>query len=827
MKISLEWLNEYVDLSDVTPEQIAHELTMSGLEVEEIEKTGPKFSNIRTAKIQLIDQHPNADKLHLVTVDLGQNNGGTKTVVCGAQNIKEGQIIPYASVGSKVLDRKTGEQFELTPAKIRGVESQGMLCSQDELGLENMQEEDGILILNRIYDDLKLGEPLEKILDIKEDIVLDVAPTANRGDEMSIIGVARELCAIFNKKLEFSPLQTTQDNSTEKFKVEILDEEGCKYYSAGLLKDVVIKPAPQWMQRRLESCGIRSINNVVDITNYVLLEYGCPLHAFDKDKLDGYLCVRRAKEKETIVTLDEVERKTNSDTVLIATKEQGVCVAGVFGSANSEVDDNTKNIVLEAAYFTPAQNRKSARSIGYRSEASARFERGVDIEMVKPALLRAMQLLVDFADAKVDGIVETGSNTLPEIDITLRFAQIKRILGTEIPAEKCIEILDNLGFELLGKNDIAAKFKVPSFRMVDVYREIDLIEEISRIYGYDKIDPTLPKNTQSPEIREESKILRKINNIFHGEGFCEAVTSSLVGQPIYNEFSVSYNDEKAVKVCNPQSEEHTMLRQSMIPSILNVVKTNFANGQKNLRIFENGRTYIVDRAANEQETGVTEKRTLAGAMTGDVNNEKWTAKSKLAQTDFFTVKGIIQNLLEVLGLENRVQFRACSAEDAKDFLHPGKCAKLVLLGKQPVEVGYFGEVHPILKDKQKFQQNVYLFEIDLEELLKTAHLNTIRYKKLPQFPEVQRDLAFIVPENVSHEEISKVIKKSVKNNLFNGEELFDVYQGEHIQDGFKSMAFRIKFQDAQATLTDEAVEEQMNSIRNNLKKSITEVSFRE
>ena len=818
MKISLEWLNEYIDLSDVTPEQIAHELTMSGLEVEEIEKTGPKFSNIRTAQIKLIDQHPNADKLHLVTVDLGTE---TKTVVCGAQNIKEGQIIPYASVGSKVLDRKTGEQFELTPAKIRGVESQGMLCSQDELGLENMQEEDGILILNRLYENVKLGEPLEKLLQIKEDIVFDVAPTANRGDEMSVIGVARELSAIFNKKLNFSPLQSTQDNSTDKFKVEIIDKEGCKYYSVGLLNDVKIKPSPDWMQRRLTACGIRAINNVVDITNYVLLEYGCPLHAFDRDKLNGYLCVRRAFEGETIVTLDEVERKTNSDTVLIATKEQSVCVGGVFGSANSEVDDNTQNIALEAAYFTPAQNRRSARSIGYRSEASARFERGVDIEMVKPALMRAMQLLVELAEAKVDGIVETGNNKLPEIDITLRFAQIKRILGTEIPAQKCIEILENLGFELLGKNEIAAKFKVPSFRMVDVYREIDLIEEISRIYGYDKIDPTLPKNTQSPEISEESKLLKKINNVFLGAGFCEAVTSSLVGDPIYKEFSVKYDDAKAVKVCNPQSEEHTMLRQSMIPSVLNVVKTNISNGQKNLRLYEIGRTYFIEKPADEKNTGVVEKRIIAGAMTGDISNEKWIKKP---ETDFYTVKGIIENLLTLLGLENRVQFRECKD---KDFLHPGKCAKLVMLGKQPLEVGFFGEVHPILKDKEKFQQNVYLFEIDLEELLKAVHISTVKYKKLPQFPEVQRDLAFIVPENVSCEEISKIIKKSVKNNLFNGEELFDVYQGEHIEDGYKSMAFRIKLQDKEATLTDETVEEQMHSIRNNLKKSVANLSFRE
>lgn len=818
MKISLEWLNEYVDLSDLTPEQIAHELTMSGLEVEEIEKTGPKFSNIKTAQIKLIEQHPNADKLHLVTVDTGSE---TKTVVCGAQNIEEGQIIPYASVGSKVLDRKTGEQFELTPAKIRGIESQGMLCSQDELGLENMQEEDGILILNRLYKDIKLGEPLEKLLQIKEDIVFDVAPTANRGDEMSIIGVARELSAIFNKKLNFSPLQSTQNTSTDKFKVEILDQEGCKYYSVGLVNDVKIKPSPEWMQRRLTACGIRAINNVVDITNYVLLEYGCPLHAFDRDKLNGYLCVRRAHENETIVTLDEIERKTTNDTVLIATKEKAVCVGGVFGGANSEVDNNTKNIALEAAYFTPAQNRRSARSIGYRSEASARYERGVDIEMVKPALLRALQLLVELAEAKVDGIVETGDNKLPEKDITLRFAQIKRILGSEIPAEKCIEILGNLGFELLGKNEIAAKFKVPSFRMVDVYREIDLIEEISRIYGYDKIDPTLPKNTQSPEITDESKLLKKINNMFLGAGFYETVTSSLVGEPIYKEFSVKYDDSKAVKVCNPQSEEHTMLRQSMVPSTLNVVKNNISNGQKNLRLFEIGRTYFVEAPADEKSTGVTEKRILAGALTGDIDNGNWIKKPA---TDFYTVKGIIENLLVLLGLENRVQLRECKD---KDFLHPGKCAKLVMLGKQPLDVGFFGEVHPLLKDKEKFQQNVYLFEIDLEELLKAVHISTVKYKKLPQFPEVQRDLAFIVPENVSCDEISRIIKKSVKSNLFNGEQLFDVYQGEHIEDGFKSMAFRIKLQDKEATLTDETVEEQMNSIRNNLKKSVANLSFRE
>src|SRR5574344_1339916 len=307
MQVSLKWLNELVDLSDVDENEIAHQLTMSGLEVEAVEELKPQFSNIISAKIEKIDAHPNADKLHLVTLNTGS---GLKTVVCGAQNIQEGQIIPYASVGSKVLDRHTGEQFELTPAVIRGVESQGMLCSDDELGVNdrNYQEEDGILILNRLFPNVEIGKNVEDVLGFEKDLILDVAPTANRGDQLSVVGVARELSAIFNRPLKFSYLESTQDLSTDKFKVEIKNDDVCKYYSVGLLNEITIKPSPDWMQKRLIASGIRAINNVVDITNYVLLEYGEPLHAFDSDKLNGYICVRRAKEGEKLTTLDGIER---------------------------------------------------------------------------------------------------------------------------------------------------------------------------------------------------------------------------------------------------------------------------------------------------------------------------------------------------------------------------------------------------------------------------------------------------------------------------------------------------------------------------------------
>ena len=505
MQVSVNWLNEFVDLSNVEDAQLAHELTMSGLEVEGMEEVTPKFTNIITVKIEKIENHPNSDHLHLVTVNTGS---GLKTVVCGAQNIKEGQIVPYASVGSQVLNRKTGEMFTLTPAVIRGVESQGMLCSADELGVaeRNYQEEDGILILNRFLPDVKVGQNLVDVLGFEKDTILDVAPTANRGDQMSVVGIARELSSLFNTALKFSPLEATRDLSTDKFEVEILDKDVCKYYSLGLLKNIKIKPSPDWMQKRLISSGIRAINNVVDITNYVLLEYGCPLHAFDYNKLDGYLCVRRAKPGEKLVTLDGVERDLTSDTVVIATKDEPVCLGGVFGGLNSEIDDNTTAIALEAAYFPPASNRKSSRSVGYRSEACARYERGVDIEAVKPALMRAMQLLVELADAEIIGVVEAGQNKLEPIEITLRYAQVKRILGTEIAPERCDSILINLGFKKLGGNVAAAKFLVPSFRAYDVTREIDLIEEIARINGYDKISNTLPQKMLTPVISVEEKL---------------------------------------------------------------------------------------------------------------------------------------------------------------------------------------------------------------------------------------------------------------------------------------------------------------------------------
>lgn len=819
MLVSLEWLNEFIDLRDVTPEQIAHELTMSGLEVEEIEKIEAKFTNIVTAEILEIKPHPDADKLRLVTVFNGTEK---KEVVCGAQNLSVGAIIPYASVGSKVLDRKTGEQFELKPAKIRGIESQGMLCSDDELGVaeQKLQEEDGILILNRIFPDVKVGLDVKDVLNINPDIVFNVAPTANRGDQMSVLGVARELSSIFNKKLTFSKIETSLDLSKPDFEVEIVDKDTCKYYAAATLKNLKIKPSPDWMKRRLIASGVRAINNIVDITNYVMLEYGQPLHAFDLDKLDGYLCVRYAKESETIITLDEVERKLTKDSVLIADRTKGVAMAGLMGGNNSEIDDNTQNIALESAYFTPATNRRSSKSVGHRTDACSRFERGVDIENVKPALMRAIGLLIELADAEIVGIAESGEDKLPEMPITLRFSEIKRILGIEIAQEKCIEILENLGFELQGKNEIAAKFLTPSYRQGDVTREIDLIEELARIYGYDKIETTLPANTFAPTIAVENKNLARINKILLGQGLNEIVTSSLIGEPSLKWADISYDSEKAVKLLNPQSEEHTMLRQSLVPSMLQVVKNNFDNGQKNLMLYEIGKTYLVTGEPSAKETGVEEKRILQIGISGNLNNAKWLGQKSF---DFYTIKGILENIFAELKIDGRIQYQA--AQDA-NYLHPGKAAQAVILGKQPMVLASFGELHPDKKNKFKLNQDLYLAEIDLDLLLSVINNAPAKFKELAQFPAVYRDIAFILPDAISHQDITKVIKKA-SGKLFTGCDIFDIYKGEHVKSGYKSLAYRIYLQDENATLTDEIVDNEMAAVRTGLKKAYSELEFRE
>jgi phenylalanyl-tRNA synthetase beta chain len=502
-------------------------------------------------------------------------------------------------------------------------------------------------------------------------------------------------------------------------------------------------------------------------------------------------------------------------------------LGGVFGGANSEIDNNTKSIALEAAYFTPATNRKSARSAGYRSEASARYERGVDIEAIKPALIRAMQLLVDYADAEVIGVVEDGENKLEPIEITLRYNQVKRILGCEISADRCINILENLGFKKLGGNDAAAKFLVPSFRAYDVTREIDLIEEIARINGYDKIAPTLPNKSQTPVITLSERVIKKVHELMLSAGLNEIQTSSLIGKSLLDKFKITFDEDKAVRVANAASEEYSMLRQTLAASVLNCMKYNFDNGQKVFWAYEIGRTYQKVAQADEKNSGVKETLVLEGVLTGEVQNSKWQLQSKL---DFYTVKGIVENLLDELGVTRRIKlvpFEQTELAKTHKVFHPYRTAVIMLLGKKPQPIGYYGQIHPTLQDKLKLNQEAFLFKVDLDEVIGAVKETVPRFKHLPQYPEVRRDLAFIINDDVTVDDIQRVIKSGVKQNIFKGSEIFDVYQGEHVEDGFKSLAFRIKMQDETATLTDEIIEQQMTSVREKLQKAYAQITFRE
>ncbi len=801
-----------MDISGIEPEEIAHALTMSGLEIEKIEKIGVNFKNIVAAEILEVKPHPNADKLQLATVFTGAEN---KEVVCGAKNIAKGQLVPYAAIGSDVLDRKTGEKFTLKPVSIRGVESCGMLCSAEELGLE--AEYDGILILK---ERVEPGTDIKKALNIKEDTVLHAAPTANRGDEMSLLGIAREICAIFNRPLSFPGLKTYDSGKKPGFSVEIKDYDTCKYYAAGIVKNLKIGPSPERIAARLAASGVRSINNVVDITNYVMLEYGQPLHAFDMNKLgENYLCVKRANEGETLLTLDETERELNNDSVLIATGEKPVGLAGVMGGFNSEVDGATTDIALESAYFTPPANRKSSRSIGLRTEASARFERGVDIEAVKPALTRAMNLMEEYAGANIEGIVETGRDKLPDTRITLRFSEVRRILGAEIPYSRCVEILQNLGFELLKKNHFRAQFKAPGFRANDVNREIDLIEEISRIYGYDKIEPTLPGKTVIAKVLPEASFINKIHKLLLAKGLSEAVTSSLIGEPLLKWCGIGYEENRAIKVSNPQSDEYSMLRQSLVPSIIQVIKHNFDQGQKNIWIYETGKTYFFTGNVDEKSTGTQEIRMLTGAITGNINHSLWR---KSQETDFYTLKGLIELLLGEFNLENRARFQPITD---LPYLHPGKAAKVVLSAKQPITLGVFGELHPDTAERCKISQPVYIFDIDIEKILDNAGYTTPRYREIPHYPALTRDIAFIIPEGVTYREILNTIKKS-SPKLLKKVDIFDVYKGEHVPEGSKSLAIRLILQSPEATLTDEEADDTVKSLREGIKKVYPGIIFR-
>ncbi len=830
MRISLEWLSQYVDIKGLTPEGISEALTNSGLEVEEIETVGAKFSSVVVAKCEKLDPHPNADKLRLATVNRG--NGQTQQVVCGAPNLAEGMLIAFGLEGAVVLNRKDGSTFTLGNAVIRGVESCGMVCSLDELGLtETYADEvgEGIWDVKQHATDADLGKPLETVLGLASDTVLHTAPTANRGDQMSVIGVAREVAALFNRELTLPEIKTYSAESPASLpSVKLSDTTLCPYYAGAVMTTMKTAPSPDWMARRLEAMGVKVINNVVDITNYVLMEMGQPLHSFDGDKLglSGTVGVRFAKADEKITTLDAEERTLTEEAVLITKDDKPVALAGVMGGASTEIDIETgaSTLFLEAAIFHAASNRKSAKSVGLRTEASARFERGIDEGSTFTALCRAIDLYKELTGAELVGITESARPTYESKHIEFRLSRFEKMIGLSLDASEVTAILGKLGFGVETKSDDVLLVSVPSHRAVDVTREIDVIEEVVRIHGYDNIPYTLPKKATSSPVTARERVLTKLRNAVQGMGLQEVMTTSLIGPSLLEKTGFPLDEKQTVSVINSHSRDHTLMRQSLMPNLLEVAKFNQANGVDDVWVFETGRTYHQMGKPSVKHSGVSEKLRLGILMTGNAQSGDWHADVKATQApDFYRVKGMVENVLHAVGLSDF----AFTAQTEGDDLHPGRTATVAIQqGKKSQGLGVLGELHPVRAKRLKFKKPVYLVELDLEAIIKAVaqHVDTDADYAVSAYPAVTRDMAFSAKQVLSHQEILSVIENQ-QSDLLRDVLLFDEYTGDQLDEGERSLAYRLTFQSSENTLKDKDVDAVFKSIKEALEKHLP-VTFR-
>ncbi len=777
MRVPLSWLREYVDL--VSLESLTDKLTQAGLEVKGIEVIGGSWENVRVGLVQDVQPHPNADRLRLVTVDLGDRK---TTVVCGAPNVAAGQRIAFASVGARLIDGHTGQTAALKPAKIRGVVSEGMVCSEKELGLSESHE--GILVLPT---DAPLGQPLQ---DYMGDKVLDVEVTPNRPDCMSVLGVTRELAALSNLMVR-APDVEYPENDTPVGKlagVDIADPDLCPRYTATVIQGIKIGPSPRWLQRRLELCGMRPINNVVDVTNYVMLEYGQPLHAFDFSFIsDGRIIVRRARKDETIISLDGVSRELSPDMLVIADSSRAVAVAGVMGGLNSEVSEHTKTVLLESANFNSASIRRTGGALNMRSEASMRFEKGLPAELAVTALLRATRLIIETSGGQAaKGIIDVYPGKKARQPVHLSNIELNRLLGTEIRLPQTKETLELLGFVCRAISADELDVTVPFWR-ADINQSADLIEEVARIVGYDQI-PTSMICAPIPAFQPSPGLLLKerLGAILTACGLQEVINYSLTSLESLSRTTqdMSLPGPQPVPIANPMSREFECLRTSLRPRLL----ANTASNQRyeeQIGLFEIGRVYM-PRKGNLPE----EVEMLGVVLSGSRQPVSWRTKDRPA--DFFDAKGIAEAVFERLGVE--VTFVA--AEDAG--MSPGRGAR-GLSGKVPL--GVLGEVHPRVVENFKASGPLYLFEIDLEKLLSVVSAE-FKYEPLPRFPSTSRDIAVIVDMGVRYQDIVELVRGLP---LVNQVMLFDVYEGGQVPGGKKSLAFRVVYQSADHTLTDEEV----------------------
>jgi len=778
MLVSLKWLKDYVDIN-VTAEELAGKLTMAGLEVDEIKTIRPSFSGVVAAKIISVKPHPAADKLSLCDVTDGSQ---TYRVVCGAKNIKAGDIVPLAKVGATIPGGYT-----IKSSVLRGEKSDGMLCSEAEL--ETGDNSSGIW---QLPENLTLGVPLETALDLS-DTVLDVSITPNRADCLSMIGIAREVAAITGEKIKIPVglIKEIIEDISLHTSVTIIDADLCPRYTARLLINVKVGSSPAWMKTRLESAGLRSINNVVDVTNFVMLEMGQPLHAFDFRFLEqGKIIVRKSRDDEEFTSLDGKIRKLPADTLLICDGVKPVAIGGIMGGLNSEVKDDTQFVLLESAYFNPVSIRRSARKLAMPTDASFRFERGIDPEGVIRALNRAAQLIADLSGGNIyKNCIDEYPQKVPAVkDIPLRLSRIRQLTGTEIDAKEVIEILQSIGMTVgnAGKDNYLVT--PPTFR-VDIKREIDLIEEVIRIYGYDRVPVTLP-NVAVVEMASNPRmdLEEKIRHILIGTGYSEVVNYSFVTPESVNYLCLPKNDERRrlVRIKNPLVEDQSVMRTTMVFGLLDAMKKNNNNGSLDLKIFEMGRVFI-DR---EREELPEEKNMLACLLTGVMTDNLWGNK---VNADFYDLKGCLENIFYDFKLTN-CHYRSSISEP---FLHPGKSCG-IYIGE--LLAGYMGQVHPDTLERMDLRNCACVFEINLDILANQVN-NLIHYKEISKFPAVTRDVAFLIPAEMETNYMIDIVLRQ-NEELLENVVIFDIYAGKGISEGMKSLGLRFSYRAPDRTLTD-------------------------
>jgi phenylalanyl-tRNA synthetase beta chain len=795
MKISLNWLKEYIDLN-IIPADLANRLMMSGNEVKAVEKIGGNWDHVVIARITAISPHPNADRLRLASVTTGAEE---HTVVCGAPNLQIGDKIVFATVGAELKDGHTGQTVRLKPAKIRGVESKGMVCSEMELGLS--QNHEGILVLP---PDAPLGMPLQDYLG---DTVIDLDVTPNRPDCLSIVGIARETAALTGGALHIAPVTYTETGGPvgNAVSVEIQAPELCRRYSASLVRGVTIKPSPRWMQDRLTACGMRPINNIVDISNYVMLEYGQPLHTFDYNKITGKkIIVRRAVEGEKITSLDGVDRGLNSNMLVIADEVRAVAVAGVMGGANSEVTDTTRDILLEAASFKAVNIHYTGDALGLQSESRYRFERGIAPGLTVPALQRATQLLAELGGGKIDqGWLDVYPGKEEVKPIGLSVAKTRRLMGLEYTREQITRTLTSLGFDVQeGSDPDRIEAPAPYWRS-DIHLEVDLIEEVSRILGYDRIPSTLlsePLPHLNPDPIFDLK--RDIKTGLIAEGFSEILTFSLTGREILEKTSSDrrLSGPVPLQVINPMTADSAVLRTTLRSALLTAFVENRRFTEDSIRLLETGKVYW------RREKGMPDEReTLCAVMGGLRFARSWQDKTQ--NLDFYDAKGCVEGLIRRLGLEPSFE----KGEDSG--LHVNKQAAISI---GSLKIGVLGEIHPGVLAAFDIGEPVYLWEIDLKSLVSLSAADKV-YHPVARFPSTMRDLALIVDYNVPHQSVQGVIESFP---LVEQAEIFDVYSGEQVPQGKKSLAYRVSYRSPEHTLTDEEVNGVQQQIVDRLKKGL-------